>query len=65
MGSDSNGNYFKFYDNATKNVNDGTHNENKLYYRPIGGIIEGKLQTWYAERPGHYDYIITQIRKSK
>lgn len=65
MGSDSNGNFFRFYDNATKHVNGGTHSENKLYYKPSEGIIEGKSQTWYAERPGHYDYIITQIRKSK
>ena len=62
MGSDTNGNYFSFYDNASSNVNQGTNSLNKLYHSPSNGLISGTSQTSYASG---LNYIITMIRKSK
>lgn len=62
-GSDANGNYFTFYDNASGDPNQGTHPSNKLYFNPSTGLIKGKSQTDYAR--GLDDYIVTMIRKSK
>jgi len=66
MGTDSKGNFFRFYDNATNLSSKGTNDENKLYYDSNTGIITGKSQTGYAtSRPDMHDYIVTMIRKSK
>ena len=62
-GSDANGNYFTFYDNASGDPSQGTNPNNKLYYDPSTGLIKGKSQTTYAS--GLSDYIVTMIRKSK
>lgn len=62
MGSDNNGNYFSFYDNASGNSSLGTHPNNKLYYNSSTGIISGNSATSYASG---LTYTITQIRKSK
>lgn len=62
-GSDSNGNYFTFYDNASGNPLQGTNANNKLYYNAATGLIRGKSQTDYAS--GLNDYTVTMIRKSK
>ncbi|MFA5557227.1 MAG: hypothetical protein WCY06_06975 [Flavobacteriaceae bacterium] len=64
MGSDTNGNYFQFYDNADSEIAKGTSDLNKLYYNSNTGIISGVSQTDYAQNGG-LTYIITMIRKSK
>ena len=65
MGSNSNGNYFQFYDNASGNISQGTSPLNLLYYNSSTGKISGKSQcSGYFNSVAH-DYIITQIRKSK
>ncbi|RTZ01766.1 hypothetical protein [Flavobacterium sp. GSP6] len=65
MGSNSNGNYFQFYDNASGNTSQGTSPLNLLYYNSSTGKISGKSQcSGYFNSVAH-DYIITQIRKSK
>ncbi|MBU0696837.1 MAG: hypothetical protein KKE39_10000 [Bacteroidetes bacterium] len=64
MGTDVNGKYFSFYDNASGDVIQGVHSNNKLYYNSSTGFISGNSQTDYAKaqpRP----YSITMIRKSK
>ena len=61
-GSDANGNYFTFYDNASGFASQGTNINNKLYYNPLTGLISGKSQTDYAI---FYTYTVTMIRKSK
>lgn len=62
-GTDSKGNYFTFYDNASGDPVQGTNPNNKLYYNPTTGLIKGRSQTNYAS--GLNDYIVTMIRKSK
>lgn len=65
-GSDTDGRtYFSFYDNSSGNAIQGANRDNKLYYNSSTGMITGKSQTDYANNPLHYDYIVTQIRKSK
>ncbi|WP_165929442.1 C1 family peptidase, partial [Flavobacterium rhamnosiphilum] len=65
MGSNSNGNYFQFYDNASGNISEGTSPLNLLYYNSSTGKISGKSQcNGYFSSVAH-DYVITQIRKSK
>lgn len=65
MGSNSNGNYFQFYDNASGTTSQGTSSLNLLYYNPQTGKISGKLQCVEYVNSVAHDYIITQIRKSK
>ena len=65
MGTNSQGNYFQFYDNASGYASQGANSSNLLYYNPTTGIISGKSQTSYAQSSGLHNYIITQIRKSK
>ncbi len=60
MGTDTNGNYFRFYDNASANIDKCTHPENKLYY--ANNVIEGYSNVNYASG---FLFRITQIRKSK
>lgn len=64
-GSDTNGTYFTFYDNASGDPNQGADTKNKLYYDPSTGLISGKSQTVYAKSSNRHDYIVTMIRKSK
>lgn len=65
MGSDNTGKYFRFYDNASSNVNQGTNVNNKLYYNQLTGVISGKSSCSAYFSTVDYDYRITQIRKSK
>lgn len=65
MGSNSNGNYFQFYDNASGNTSQGTSPLNLLYYNSSTGKISGKSQCSVYFNSVAHDYIITQIRKSK
>ena len=65
MGSDTNGKYFTFYDNASGIASQGANPNNKLYYNLSSGKITGSSQTDYAQNTGYYNYILTMIRKSK
>lgn len=64
MGSDANGNYFVFFDNASAHPLMGASKNNKLYYDSNSGLITGESQTGYDDSPNH-PYIVTHIRKSK
>lgn len=66
MGEDSGGKFFRFYDNATGNVSNGTHPDNKLYYNSSSNKITGLSKAPRAhDSPRYPAYSITQIRKSK
>lgn len=65
MGTDSKGRYFRFYDNASGDANQGTHPENKLYIKYPEKIFTGKTQCVGYRAGTEYDYIMTMIRKSK
>ena len=69
MGIDSNGKYFQFFDNASGKQpfqNYGANPNNKLYYDDSSGIISGVSNTPYFDSVNvEYNYILTQIRKSK
>ncbi|MCA6439135.1 MAG: hypothetical protein IM581_04355 [Chitinophagaceae bacterium] len=63
-GSDADGHYFTFFDNATGSPTQGASAGNKLYYNSATGKISGRSQAidYAASRR---DYIVTMIRKSK
>ncbi len=61
LGTDSNGNYYRFYDNSTSFASKGASTLNKLYYNPTTRIISGTSQASYCVN----GYIVTQVRKSK
>jgi hypothetical protein len=63
MGTDSNGKYFQFYDNATGVITNGTSSLNKLYYNSATGLISGTSQA--VPYSTGLTYTITMIRKSK
>lgn len=65
MGSDSEGKYFKFFDNASGSVFQGANSENKLYYNSETGAISGNSQTDYAINGAYNPYTLAQVRKSK
>jgi hypothetical protein len=65
MGSNNNGNYFQFYDNASGSTSQGTSPLNLLYYNSSTGKISGKSKCSEYFNSVAHDYIITQIRKSK
>jgi hypothetical protein len=75
MGTDSNGNFYQFYDSSTADLWDGTSNNNKLYYNSTTGFITGNTDSAYdniatqASSAGKlrsmHAYILTQVRKSK
>ena len=67
MGTDSKGNYFQVYDNASgiKPLRYGANPENKLYYDNATGLITGRTYTAYSQDLGKYPYIVTMVRKSK
>jgi hypothetical protein len=68
-GTDNKGNFYRFYDNSTSNVRDGTSNANKLYYNNATGIISGNTQSAYDNVDAQendstrHPYIVTQVRK--
>lgn len=61
MGSDADGNYFHFYDNASHYV--GTSLENKIYCKCKDNKLEGKTDEASSYGSG-YIYTITSIRTS-
>ena len=63
MGTDSNGKYFRFYDNATGALSNGTSTLNKLYYNSSTKLISGTSQA--IPYSTGLNYTITMIRKSK
>ncbi|MDR4954664.1 hypothetical protein REB14_20985 [Chryseobacterium sp. ES2] len=67
MGTDSNGNFFRFYDNASgiDPINQGANSENKLYYKYPQRIFTGKTNCTAYRAGTEHDYIVTMIRKSK
>ena len=66
MGSNSTGNYFQFYDNASGDVSQGANSANLLYYNSNTGLISGRTQcSAYRDRFTTHNYILTHIRKSK
>jgi len=65
MGTDSNGKYFQFYDNASGIVSQGASSLNKLYYNSTTGIISGSSQCISYVNETAYPYKVTMIRKSK
>lgn len=67
MGIDSNGKFFRFYDNASgiDPLNQGANPENKLYYKYPEKIFTGKTFCIDYRNGTQHDYIITMIRKSK
>jgi len=62
MGSDSQGNYFWFYDNITSNIIFGTAPSNKLYFNPSTGALTGYFVGTPSIPPLFYK--VSQIRKS-
>lgn len=64
-GSDSNGVYFTFFDNASNFVSKGASTSNKLYYNPNTGTIRGQTSVTYRNGQKLPLYTVTQIRKSK
>ena len=62
-GTDSNGNFFTFFDNSTSNALLGANPNNKLYYNQTTGYIRGRSQTYYGSQANYYT--VTMIRKSK
>jgi hypothetical protein len=65
MGTDSNGKYFTFFDNATNFVSKGASSSNKLYYNPTSGTLTGQTSVTYNNGLALPSYTVTQIRKSK
>lgn len=65
MGTDANGKYFRFFDNATNYPSKGASSSNKLYYNETSGIIKGQTSVTYTNGTSLPLYTVTQIRKSK
>ena len=65
MGSDADGKYFLFYDNATGKAEDGTSAENKLYCDCKNFILKGTGANDYVRRSDYQSYRVTQIRETK
>lgn len=65
MGTDSNGKYFTFFDNATNFASKGASPSNKLYYNETTGLIQGQTSVTYSDGTKLPLYTVTQIRKSK
>jgi hypothetical protein len=63
-GSDANGNYFTFADNASNLTSKGMSPFNKLYYNATTGMISG-YSAANGVGGGFHDYIVTQVRKNK
>lgn len=64
-GSDANGNYFTFFDNATNLASKGASPNNKLYYNSSTGLIQGRTSVTYNSGIQLPQYTVTQIRKNK
>lgn len=67
MGTDNDGNYFLFHDNATGDEEVGASAENKLYCDCVKFQLKGSADSRniYAQNAGYDYYLVTQIRKSK
>lgn len=65
MGSDSNGNYFTFFDSGSSFPSKGASSSNKLYYDSITGEIKGQTACTYSDGTALPQYTVTQIRKNK
>ena len=66
MDTDSNGKYFRFYDNASGLSSQGANSLNLLYFNPTTNQISGSSQcSGYVNCCTTHNYILTQIRKSK
>lgn len=66
MGTDTTGNYFLFYDNATGNTPIGTSNQNRLYVNCENFSIVGNADPAndYATDSAYGNYTVSQIRRS-
>ena len=64
MGHDDKGNYFQVYDNATSNRDEGTNQNNKLYYNNRTMRISGTFTNPYAANSPR-PYTVSQVRKSR
>ncbi len=56
-------NYFKFFDCSTSRRNVGASNNN--YLQVNSNTITGWSPTIFAGTPGHHQYYVTQVRRSK
>ncbi|OEK09838.1 hypothetical protein A8C32_10020 [Flavivirga aquatica] len=68
MGSDTNGNYFLFYDNAVPNSSVGASSDNKLYCKCKDSKLEGTgslLNRYIQINTSKKKYVVTQIRETK
>ena len=65
MGSDDNGKFFRFYDNATSSVSSGTSADNKLYCNTDEPSLKGSGPNDYIQGTADQAYKVTQIRESK
>jgi hypothetical protein len=65
MGTDAKGKYFRFYDNATGNEDNGTSDQNRLYPNCDDFVIKGTADNAYARGTPYKSYVVTQIRESK
>lgn len=63
MGNENGKNYILVYDNASGNVDQGTHSGNKLYYDELTHKITGRTQTSYSQEAPR-EYTVSQVRKT-
>jgi hypothetical protein len=66
MGTDTTGNYFLFYDNATSVAVVGTSNANRIYVNCTDSSLIGNADSAnsYATNSSYGNYTVTQIRRS-
>jgi hypothetical protein len=66
MGTDSVGNYFLFYDNATSSAVIGTSSANRIYVDCTASSMVGSADpaNSYATNSAYGNYTVTQIRRS-
>jgi hypothetical protein len=66
MGTDSAGNYFLFYDNATSVAVVGTSSSNRIYVNCTDSSLIGNADpaNSYATNSSYGSYTVTQIRRS-
>lgn len=65
MGTDSVGNYFLFYDNATGDNAMGTSDQNRIYANCETYELKGSGPNNYIQNSQYKSYIVTQIRETK
>ncbi len=61
VGTDTNGKYYRFYDNGTPSISRGTNPDNKLYYDETTGLISGHT---HVGTLSNLTYKVTHVRKS-